>query len=137
MATHVFSQALLTLIDFNGERAYLTNTELYTHDATDEIVVEAYLTTNSSDLGEFGVDKLLNFIEIDYIGKVYIDVYYDSVLQFTLTSNTVTSRTSDFLYTPLTKRIAFQKLILKIRTTDANTYLYKAELDFSVLKRRR
>ena len=137
MLTEILSNSVQTLLDLDGNRAYLGPSKLHVYDDTDNTIIEANLTTNYSDLGELNVDKLLNFIEVDYQGNIEIDVYYDYVIQFTLTTDNSINRTSQYLYIPLIKRGPFQKLRLVIRTNTANTILYSVDIDFSPLKRRK
>lgn len=133
----ILASANEILIDFDGHRAYLTNDYLYTYDNTDTTTVGAYVLTNDSDLEHPSVDKLLNYIDIDYKGTIQVLVYQDGTAIHLFEPPDKTSRGTKWLYMPLIKRTAFQKIKIKIATSDPDAIIYGAELDFSILKRRR
>lgn len=125
------------LVDFDGNIAYLTNDYLYTHDVTDTTETGGYVTTNNSDLGHEDVDKLVNFIDIDYIGTIQVLVYQDGTAIHLFEPPDKSTRGTKWLYMPLIKRKAFQKIEVKIGSSDPDAIVYGVVLDFSVLKRRR
>ena len=137
MGLESFSGAIQILVDLNGNTAYLTPQELYIYDSNSTDVIQGSLLTNESDLGEPTVDKLLNSIEIDFKGKVSIGVYLDGTYNCLLEAGPSSVRTTNFLYVPLIKRKAFQKVRLYFTTTTPGTVLYGTEIDFDILKKRK
>lgn len=124
------------LIDLNGYRAYLTDDELYSY-GTDSLNPGSYVTTNNSDLGEPSVDKLLNYIDIDYVGSTWsIQVFYDSGYEVTLEIPASVVRREKQIYIPLVNRKPFQKLKLKVINNSEIANLYGLEVDFDIIKRR-
>lgn len=133
----ILSVANDILVDFEGNLAYLTDDKLYTFDSSDELIVGASLTSNNSDLGEPGVDKLINFVDADYSGAFNITFYFDNSASYTMTFPNSASRTTKWTDFPLSKRRAFQKLKIMITTSTPNTIINGLEIDFSVMARRR
>lgn len=133
----ILSTANDLLIDFSGYISYVTDYAFYTHDATDTTETGAYVVTNDSDLGYPDVDKLVNFIDLDYKGTIQVLIYQDGTATHIFNPPDKTSRGTRWLYMPLRKRVAFQKIKIKIASTDPDSIVYGAELDFNVLKRRR
>jgi hypothetical protein len=133
---YILSTANDVLIDFDGNLAYLQNTALWTRDTNDTTVMHGYITTYESDLQQASMDKLLNYIDIDYIQDITIDVYCDGAKTQTLITTSSDSRTSERLYVYLHNRKAFKKIKLVFYTATAGAKLYGAELDITILKRR-
>jgi len=132
-----FSGAISEIMyDFEGYPSYLFQAVWYTRDTTNTTVINGYLITNNSALGEISVDKLINYLDCDYKGAFTIGIYYDGILQITLTAPTRSSRGFSRIYMPLIHRKAFQKLKLYITCLTAGTIIYSIEPDFSLLNRR-
>ena len=124
------------LIDPKGYKAYLTDEKLYIRDPQDTSNPLGYLLTNESDLGEPGIDKLVNYLHFDYVGTFDISFYIGENRLATLTAPLTSTRRVGQLYMPLTTRKPFQKLMILIRTTHIGSEMYGMELDFSVMKKR-
>ena len=136
MAT-ILSEANDILIDSDGHRAYLTDDSLYVYTLLDVNVPPSYLTTNSGDLNEPSVDKLLNCLDIDYSSSgLSIAIYYEDVYKFSLSVPASANRTSKQLWVPLQYRMPVQKLKIKVINTTLLTTLYGLEVDFNIIKRR-
>ena len=134
---NILTEANDVLIDFDGKRAYLTDDALWVYDTADTNVTDGYVTSNNSDLGYPDVDKLLNYIDVDYKGTVQVIVYQDGNGIHIFNPPDKTSRGTKWLYLPLRKRKAFQKIKIVLASSDPDAIIYGVELDFSVLKRRR
>lgn len=128
------------LIDFDGNIAYLTPDKLYVYNVnTDDQGIEGILFSGASDLGEPSIDKLLNFIDVDYIGQFMIYFTYDdpagTTSSYLLPAKS--TRGTHWLYIPLTERRPFKKVKYAIIGPTHGTIIYGLEIDFSVLRRRR
>lgn len=130
------SELVLILIDFDGNPVYLYSDELYAYSVSGTGYSTGYCITNHSDLGEASIDKLLNYIDIDYSGSCSIQVFYDNIAQFTLIPDILTSRGTRQIYIPLSNRHPLQKLRLLISFNTITTRINKLELDFGTLKRK-
>lgn len=124
------------LINPDGDAVYLFSDEIYENTSTGTSLSSGYVLTNSSDLGEISIDKLLNSIDLDYTGSCNIELYYDGILASTLTPSIVASRSLKHLFVPLISRYSFQKLAIKINFLTVSTRINKLELDINPLKRR-
>lgn len=127
------------LIDLDGDRAYLEDNALWTHDILSAGNPDAAIEFNKTDLGEPSIDKLINYFDIDYTGAFTLYLYYDNA-SLAWSSTMVdhsTSRSTEWICLPLVNRRAFQKMFLVIVANDANAKIYSIEIDFQVLKRRR
>ena len=126
-------------INLTGKIALLsTNTQnLYVEGTLVPSYYDGYLETNNSDLSEPNIDKLINYLEIDFQGRLDTLVYSDGNLLYTFNTDNASVRTTNFLHMPLSLRKAFQKIRLVFQTTTPNTKLYGVEVDFSILKKRR
>lgn len=133
----ILSTANEVLIDLNGDIAYLQDDTLWIRDTTDTELLGAYIIFNDSDLGEPGVDKLLNFIDVDYVGAFNLTVYFNGTAVHTFQFGTKGSRGTTWRDFPLAKRKAFQKLKIAISASAKTTKIYGLEIDFQVLRRRR
>ena len=133
----ILAEANDVLIDLNGELAYLTDSELYIRDTSDTTSVGAYIISGESDLGEPQIEKLLNFVDIDYIGAFNLTFYLDGLAVHTMSFTDAATRTTVWRDYPLSKRRPFQKLKLVIGASLPTTKIYGIEIDFSVLRRRR
>lgn len=125
------------LIDFDGHISYLTDDKLYVYDDTDTTILGASLTSNNSDMGEPMADKLINYVDVDYVGAFNLTFYFDNVAIWTMIFTTKATRGTIWRDFPISKRKAFQKLKVVLTTSTPNTKIYGLEIDFSVLKRRR
>ena len=133
----ILANANEILVDFNGNRAYLTDDKLYVYDATDTTETPGYIRHNNSDLGEPSVDKHLNGIDIDYEGMLLLYMYQDGVAQKTFTVPYSADRTTLWMHYPTMDRVPFQKIYFHVYTVTTDTTIYGLEVDFNVTKRRR
>ena len=131
------------LIDFDGKVNYLTPTtlEVYNESGLD-LGITGVFGSGYSDLGEPSVDKLLNAIDIDYVGQCNIFFSFQSLDGTSATSSIFTlpskaSRGTYWLQLPLAERRAFQKIAYWFTEPTHGTKIYGLEIDFSILKRRR
>ncbi len=125
------------LIDFDGVLNYLTPDALYVKDTNDPTITPAMIFSGDSDLGEPSVDKLLNFIDIDYIGSLVFTFALDGVVQTSTVMPNKASRGTAWVDLPLSNRKPFQKLRYMISGPTPGTEIYNVEIDFSILNRRR
>lgn len=140
--TYEYDGFLLTandiLIDRNGKVAYLTDDALHIYNTnTTNDFLTGYITSGNSDLGEPGIDKLLDRIEIDYKGQAAIRLEFDGVLSTQISLTSSTTRTTARLDYPLNKRKPFQKLLYQIINGSNITTIYGIEFHFKTLPRRR
>ena len=128
------------LVDPNGELAYLTPDKLYVYDITDTTQISATLITSSIDFGEPSIDKLLNFVDADYIGQFSITFTFDGAEHspmYVMSFPQSAVRTTLWKSHPLVDRIPHQKFAMKITSITAGTKIYGLELDYGGLRRRR
>ena len=125
------------LIDLNGQAAYLQDFDLWVYDSSDPVTIGATIEFNNSDLGVPEADKLLNFVDVDYIGAFNLTFYLDGVARHTMVFNSSVTRTTKWLSYPLSKRKAFQKLKLVLTASEKTTKIYGIEIDFDIIRRRR
>lgn len=137
MAQPILENANDILIDLNGNISYLQDTLLWEYDAADTEVTGAYIIFNDGDLQEPAIDKLLNYVDVDYEGSFILNFYLDGVLTHSTTFADVASRTTVWRDYPLIKRKAFQKLKLTLTSSTPDTKIYGIEVDFSIARRRR
>lgn len=123
------------LIDFDGHPNYLQSDSFFVYDASDLVVPAVLLQTNNSDLGEPSLDKLLNFIDLDFKGPITVLVYYENVGTFFITANSAT-RITKRLYVPLKNRKPAKKIKFGFAAADSTTILYGMEIDFIVMEYR-
>lgn len=133
----VLVDAVDILINQSGRVSYLQADKLYEYYAADATVVGGSITFNNSDLGYPDIDKLINFVDVDYEGAFNLSFFTDGTLQWTIEFTDKATRSTVWRNYPLSKRIAFQKLKLYITSATADTKIYGLEVDFSILKRRR
>lgn len=133
----ILQDAVDILVDHNGEIAYLQTDALWEYDGTDTTVVGGSVTFNNSDLGEPSIEKLINYVDVDYEGSFSLTFYFDGSLIYTMSFSDKASRTTVWRDFPLQYRKVFQKLKLYITSATSDTKIYSIEIDFSVLKRRR
>ena len=124
------------LIDILGNKAYLTDDKLYVMDPYDSTTPVGYVQTNESDLGEPSVDKMINYIYFDYVGRFDITFYNGDVPLATVTAPQTDTRRVGQLYMPLEARKPFQKLKIVIQTKIIGSEMYGMELNFGAMKRR-
>lgn len=124
------------LINHDGNIAYLYNNKLYEYNISSTYNEGAYLVTNTSDLGEMSVDKLLNYIDLDFKGTIFVYINYDNNQFILLQRAESASRTIKRIFIPLSLRRPFMKIAIRLNTNDNTTQVYKFELDFGILKRR-
>jgi hypothetical protein len=125
------------LIDLDGELVFVQDTAIYGRDTTDTTEIGATVIFNNSDLGVPDIDKLINLIDVDYIGTFSIQFDLDGSTVHTANFPTKASRGTVYQDFPLAKRKAFQKLKMTINASDKTTKIYSIEIDFTILKRRR
>lgn len=125
------------LIDLNGEIAYLQDTVMWIRDETDTTQITATMITNNSDLGETSVEKLLNSLDVDYVGAFNVSFYLDGDFIHTMVFDNIATRDTVWRAFPLALRKPFQKLSLYITASVIGTKIYSLEVDFKILKRRR
>lgn len=125
------------LIDLNGHVSYLQDDALWEYDATDEEITGAFIIFHDSDMGQPSIEKLLNYVDVDYEGEFVLNFYLDGVLTHTTTFEDLASRSTVWRDYPLIKRKAFQKLKLTLSSATPDTKIYGIEVDFSILRRRR
>lgn len=133
----ILQDAVDILIDHDGEVAYLQTDNLWEYDSADTTVLGGSVTFNNSDLGEPSIEKLINFVDVDYEGSFSLSFYLDGVLIYTMTFTDKASRGTVWRDFPLQYRKAFQKLRLYITSSTNDTKIYSIEIDFSILRRRR
>lgn len=134
---NILADANDILIDLNGNVSYLQDDKLWTYDASDSTILGASVVLNTSDLGVPDVDKLINFVDIDFIGNITIAFYFDGTLIHSITPISKVQRGTSWVFFPMSKRKPFQKLKLVITSSALTTKIYGIEIDFSVLRRRR
>ena len=125
------------LVDLNGEINYLQDDTLWIYDNADSELIGAQVVFNNSDLGEPGIEKLINFVDVDYVGAFNLSFYLDGTVIHTMEFSTKATRGTVWRDFPLAKRKAFQKLKLVITASAKTTKIYGLEIDFNVLRRRR
>lgn len=126
------------IIDQTGTLAYLSPTTLEVYDNTGpDVGISGIFSSGESDLGEPSVDKLVNYIDVDYVGKFNIWFKLDDMSTSVITVDTKATRGTAWIYLPLVERKAFQKLQYWIDGPTHGTEIYGIEIDFSILKRRR
>ena len=125
------------LIDLNGEITYLQDTKLWIRDITDITEIVATITFNNSDLGEPSAEKLMNYIDVDYVGAFSLLFKLDDTSIHTMTFSNLATRSTVWKSFPLNKRKPFQKIQLVITASTIGTKIYSLELDFELLRRRR
>jgi len=136
MAT-ILADAVDILVDQNGNLAYLQDDTLWEFYSSDATVVGGSVTFNDIDLGEPGIEKLINFIDIDYSGALNLSFYGDGTLQWTATFADKATRGTVWRDFPLQYRKVFQKIKLYISSITPDTKIYGIEIDFSVIRKRR
>lgn len=134
---NILADAVDILIDQNGRVSYLQENKLWDYDATDTTVLGGSITFNNSDLGEPGIEKLINFVDVDYEGAFTLTFYGDGQALAQMVFNDKSTRGTIWRDYPLQYRKPFQKLRLYISSTTNDTKIYSIEVDFSVLRRRR
>ena len=131
------------LIALNGEIHYLTSDSLEVYNTNGEdLSITGILQSGSSDLSEPSVDKLLNYIDVDYKGQCTIFFSFKNLDDESFsTTNIVLPYKADrgtvWIYIPLAQRKAFQKMEYWIVEPVHGTIVYGLEIDFSILNRRR
>jgi hypothetical protein len=133
----ILSTANEILIDLNGDIAYLQDDTLWIRDTDDTELLGSYVEFNDSDLGEPGIDKFINFVDVDYVGSFNLVFYFDETAIHTMEFSTKATRGTTWQDFPLAKRKAFQKLKIVITASAKATKIYGLEIDFQVLRRRR
>lgn len=135
----ILAEANDILIDFDGQLAYLTSDKLYVYSSSDTNIVLSTWISPEMDLNEPSIDKLINFIDVDYIGAFTIQLEFDGIEDNTMSQyfSPVSVRTSVWRHFPLRGRIPFKKVKLTITSSTPGTIIYGIEIDFSVLRRRR
>ena len=103
----ILANANEILIDFSGNRAYLTDDKLYVYNTADTTEVGGYLQSNIGDIGEAAIDKHFDGIDVDYIGQVTVYIWSDTLLtkQFILPVHN--GRTTEWIHAPLNTRYPF------------------------------
>lgn len=134
---NILNDAVDILIDQNGNVAYLQEDTLWEYYSTDPTVVAGSVTFNNSDLGEPDVEKLINFVDVDYEGSFQLHFYADGALQHTTEFADKSTRGTTWRDYLLASRKAFQKIKLLITSVTPDTKIYGIEVDFSILRRRR
>jgi len=125
------------LLDFDGKLAYVTDNDLYVYEQNNLELATGVLISSDSDLGEPSIDKLMNSIDVDYVGAFNLSLYFDGVYEVTLPLLLKATRGTVWLNIPLINRKPFQKFKYIIAEPAVNTKVYGLEIDFSILKRRR
>lgn len=125
------------LIDVDGNVAYLQDSALWEYDATDTTSVYGQVSYAENDLGEPSIDKLLNFVDVDYEGTFTLSILTDNITLTTLIFTDKATRGTVWRSIPLTDRKPFQKLEMWASSFTSDTKIYSIEIDFDVLKRRR
>lgn len=122
--------------DENGDLAFLGANTLEVYGSS-VAAIEGYLETPNSNLNEPEVDKVLEYIILDYIGSATIEIYLDNVLSHTLSYPYTSTRQSYKLYILPQYRQAAEKLYFKIKTSQSGTIIYNMYINFIILPRRR
>lgn len=125
------------LVDFNGENAYLQSDKLWIRTSSSYINITYALLGAETDLGAPDIDKLINYIDIDFVGTVRVHYMLDGTYVGYLSTTTEAQRKSQWLYMPLANRKPFKKIRLLIEFVGSTSKLYSMEIDFNPLKRRR
>lgn len=133
----ILANANEILVDLNGNIAYLQDDKLWIKDTNDTELIGCSIVFNDSDLGEPGIEKLINFADVDYVGAFNLSFYFDGTVIHTMKFSTKATRGTVWRDFPLAKRKAFQKLKLVITASTKTTKIYGLEIDFNVLRRRR
>ena len=108
------------------------------YDSEDFIIPQynTVLETHPTDLGQPDVEKLIDFIDLDYKGDggnliLYLDD--EEINSWIIPSST--KRTIKRFYLPLSKRYPKQMMNLRITSSASNLYIYNIEIDFMPQKR--
>ena len=125
------------LVDLSGEVTYLQDTKLWIRDETDATQITATVTFNNSDLGVPSAEKLMNYIDVDYIGTFSLVFKLDGTIIHTIAFANQATRNTVWKDFPISKRKPFQKIQLTINSSVIGTKIYGLELDFEILRRRR
>lgn len=129
-------------VDFDGNKAYLTDDKLFVYYAFDEVYPAAYADSNSTDLGAPGADKLVNYVDLDYTGTVTLYIYNEDAVFIgsspiaTLSYPFRSGRGTVRRYVPITSRKPAYKISFRPQSTDATTEIYGMEVDFTPINRR-
>lgn len=125
------------LINLSGELAYLQDTKLWIRDTSDSELVGATVEFNNSDLGVPDVDKMINFVDVDYEGAFTLTFTFDGTIIHTMTFADLETRGSEWQDFPLIKRKSFRKLQMTVVASVKSTKIYGIEIDFDIQRRRR
>jgi hypothetical protein len=125
------------LIDQDGELAYLQDNTMWVYDASDAELLGATVIFNNTDLGVPDVDKVINFVDTDYVGAFTLSFTLDNTLIHTMTFSNQVTRSGAWQDFPLRKRKSFRKLQMTIIAETLGTKIYSLEIDFDVIRRRR
>lgn len=125
------------LVDQDGNLAFLMADTLYSYGVVTTNPILASATLPKSDLGEPSVDKLINYIDADYVGSFTLVMADSAGLNHTITFPTSTIRSTQWVNFPLSLRKPFQKIQLTISSSTIGTIINGIEIDFSALQRRR
>jgi len=133
----ILASANEILVDFNGNRAYLTDDSLYVYDAADVNVVPGFIKHNNSDLGEPSLDKHINGLDVDYKGAFTLTMVFDDEGTYIFDVPNSATRTTKWMHYPVYLREPFQKLYTLLTTSTAGMTIYGLELDFNTVPRRK
>jgi len=137
-----FTQWTITQVlnDYDGNPVLLHTLGMLTQSTGTQSVrsYDNYFITNSTDLGEPLVDKLINNIAIDLIGPALVTVYGEDGSQYASFSVNATTRLIKPNWIPFANRKPTAKVYFKVELNRENETLkiYGIEVDFDVIQRR-
>jgi len=108
----------------------------YTQGTTNLTNGYGYLILANTALGEAGIDKTINYIDIEYIGRGRFYVYASDLVVTQISLPYQGSKEYKRFHVPLNRRIPKEKLRFLIQADTADFVFYNAELDINVSTRK-
>lgn len=107
---------------------------LYLHEEQNYIepISTSFIQTGQSNLSELGSRKLLEFIDIDYIGSGLAYIYLDDILTSTIEIPSSEKRTTYRLYAKLNERKPSDNIYIIFK---GKVDIYNIELDITPLEK--
>lgn len=137
-----FTQWTITQVlnDYDGNPVFLHTLGMLTQSTGTQSVrsYDNYFITNSTDLGEPLVDKLINNIALDLIGPAVVTVYGEDGSQYASFSVSASTRLIKPNWILFANRKPTAKVYFKVELerTDETLKIYGIEVDFDVIQRR-
>jgi len=92
----------------------------------------AYMTSASSNMESPELEKRIDYIDIDYVGKGYIGLYDEKGIEVQLFTLSALDRTTERLYVKLQYRFPTEKLKYRITTVDEKFKFYSCSLELEI-----